>query len=124
MNGTANCQTNTSEWEDDDCEPGQEKRDSGFSDSPGSEPGSKCTRVVTMTYCQVPGIGQLEITEDTVVTEFMVSGAFLLLRLRVIVEIHSLSRFAQALHSITEEAAVTNPVRKKANLPSFVTANL
>ena len=72
-NGTANCQTNTSEWEDDDCEPGQEKRDNGPGGSPGSKPGTKCKRVVSMTYCQVPGIVQLEITENNEVTEYMVS---------------------------------------------------
>lgn len=86
-NGTANCQTNTSEWEDDDCEPGEkkEKRDSGPSGSPGSEPGSKCMRVVSMTYCQVPGIVQLEITENNEVTEYMVSGDFLFLLCRRVI---------------------------------------
>ena len=75
-NGTANCQTHTSEWEDDECEPGNEKRENGpggSGTSPGSLPGFRCKRTVTMTYCQVPSIVQLEITENNKVTEYMVS---------------------------------------------------
>lgn len=73
--GEASCETNTSTWEDDDCTPEQKKekkRDEGS--GPGSEPGSKCERSVTMTYCSVPTIVQVEITQDNRVTEFMVSG--------------------------------------------------
>lgn len=71
-NGSANCKTSTSTWEDDDCQPGEQKRDGG----PGSIPGFKCEKSVTMTYCQVPYIVQLEITENNEVTEYMVSGDF------------------------------------------------
>ena len=99
-NGTANCQTNTSEWEDDECEPGsQRKREEGpggSGSSPVSLPGFKCKRVVTMTYCQVPNIVQLEITEDNVVTEYMVSWVscfFILWRRECIISIRILSPY-------------------------------
>ena len=84
-NGTANCQTNTSEWEDDECEPGSErKREVGpGGTSPVSLPGTKCKRVVTMTYCQVPSTVQLEITQNNEVTEYMVSGHSFPPRVRV-----------------------------------------
>lgn len=70
--GSANCQTNTSSWWDDDCTPENGKREEGS--GPGSNPGSKCERFDTMTYCQVPASVQLEITEDNLVVDYMVSG--------------------------------------------------
>lgn len=72
--GGPNCETHTSTWEDDDCTPKQKKEKKRDEGPGGGGPGTKCEYNRTMTYCQVPKIVQLEITQDNQVTEFMVSG--------------------------------------------------
>lgn len=70
----ANCQSNTADFAEGDCPPERVKGEQGpgSSTNPNSVSGPPC-KSVTMTYCQMPETVQLEIMEENLVVDYLVS---------------------------------------------------